>query len=470
MMTNDGGLYVALNPEGDPQGAQVLHPALNLASARLAAGKSDGPTIVDEDVLERYPRGLPVGIPGAPNSLEYFQPSETTASWGVCNATNDDSRLSLTTTEALQTTVVAGAATWSGGDILPEDGEQALVVTTDEGTGEVFLVWGRWKAKLPDDDSRTLAAFGLTGTDLKNAATVSQGVLDMLETRPTLAMPTIPRLGEESSMIPGHHVGDVVVTEGASGQRFHHVVMDDGVQAVSPIIAEILLQHGAALFSASDVGRLSEVPESHTIPVGNYPSVKPLIVHPVAVCGVWEKAVNASKPELHVVVGRRGLPITDEALDNRVELAPSSKGRVAGFYAGPKDRGWFTQTVGASVESVERGQVSYIDSSGIRYDVAATGDERAQTLGALGLTGLPMPIPEPVARMFASGPDLSREAAVVERVRDRGEDAASSPEPEGPETVTVVETVTASPPAGEGEGDEGEPAAPAGDGEPAPGD
>ncbi len=62
LMSKDSGqLYVLLNGQ--------LRPALNLASARLVTGSAAKPNAVKDSVLDDYPRGPQVGIPGAPSSL-----------------------------------------------------------------------------------------------------------------------------------------------------------------------------------------------------------------------------------------------------------------------------------------------------------------------------------------------------------------------------------------------------------------
>src|SRR5436190_23003584 len=57
--SDGGGAYVRIN--------DVLHPALNIASAKLIAGQQV--TTVSSSALRALPRGLPVGIPGAPDAL-----------------------------------------------------------------------------------------------------------------------------------------------------------------------------------------------------------------------------------------------------------------------------------------------------------------------------------------------------------------------------------------------------------------
>ncbi|WP_041318622.1 type VII secretion protein EccB [Mycolicibacter sinensis] len=71
---SSGALYVRV---GD-----VVHPVLNLASARLIAGAAD-PRPVAGDAIGRARRGPPVGIPGAPGVLG--EALAATATWSLCD-------------------------------------------------------------------------------------------------------------------------------------------------------------------------------------------------------------------------------------------------------------------------------------------------------------------------------------------------------------------------------------------------
>ncbi|WP_409367863.1 type VII secretion protein EccB, partial [Mycolicibacterium insubricum] len=54
-------LYVRVNDQ--------LHPVLNLASARLIAGKPVSPKAVNARQLDKFGRGPLIGIPGAPERM-----------------------------------------------------------------------------------------------------------------------------------------------------------------------------------------------------------------------------------------------------------------------------------------------------------------------------------------------------------------------------------------------------------------
>ena len=73
---DSGALYVRV---GDK-----LYPALNLASARLIAGRPDNPHKVRGSQIAQQPHGPLVGIPGAPS--EFSPTTPATSSWLVCDS------------------------------------------------------------------------------------------------------------------------------------------------------------------------------------------------------------------------------------------------------------------------------------------------------------------------------------------------------------------------------------------------
>src|SRR6201997_3267177 len=73
---DSGALYVRV---GDK-----LYPALNLASARLIAGRPDNPHQVRSSQIASMPRGALVGIPGAPS--EFAPTNPASSSWLVCDS------------------------------------------------------------------------------------------------------------------------------------------------------------------------------------------------------------------------------------------------------------------------------------------------------------------------------------------------------------------------------------------------
>lgn len=77
-----------------------IHPALNLASARLIAGQSNTPKLVKADEVAKYPQGPTVGIAGAPSAMPVRSPNMS--AWTVC----DTAPIATPTTSAPATPIV----------------------------------------------------------------------------------------------------------------------------------------------------------------------------------------------------------------------------------------------------------------------------------------------------------------------------------------------------------------------------
>src|SRR6476659_1404306 len=76
MMRDSGALYVRI---GD-----IVHPVLNLASARLIAGTPANPEVVSASAIHNAKRGPLVGIPGAPATIA-APLGEAESGWAVCD-------------------------------------------------------------------------------------------------------------------------------------------------------------------------------------------------------------------------------------------------------------------------------------------------------------------------------------------------------------------------------------------------
>ena len=113
----DGALYVRI---GDR-----LHPALNLASARLAVGKNEAPGRVDRKFLDTVPRGPAVGIIGAPSAIHSGEDPNTSA-WTVCDSTVAPPATASVGATSVSTTVLANDPVL-GPDVSPATEAQALL-------------------------------------------------------------------------------------------------------------------------------------------------------------------------------------------------------------------------------------------------------------------------------------------------------------------------------------------------------
>src|SRR4029077_17263028 len=115
-----GALYVRIN--------NVLHPVLNLTSARLITGSPRNPVFVKPSELATLPRGPLVGIPGAPARTPN-PANDTESQWTVCDHTTPAGNTTVT--------VIAAPPSLSSG-VGPLPTGSALLASFG---GQVFLIY-----------------------------------------------------------------------------------------------------------------------------------------------------------------------------------------------------------------------------------------------------------------------------------------------------------------------------------------
>jgi type VII secretion protein EccB len=429
IQTKAGGMYVAVAPDDpdtgkpDKDADKVLHEVRNLASARLIAGKPDNPTTVGTDDLAAYTRGPQMGIDGAPNNLDTY-PSDRGSYWGLCDWRDTRSNLSLTNSKNLTTTVVAGDL-WSGGNVLSRT--DGLLVRPADEQSTLYLVFGDRKAKIDPDDTAVLDALDIGSEDVGNAQVVSRGVLNSIPASPDMLAPNLNRSGETSTAVPERSVGDVLRTRSADGSDKFYAVLDAGVQSIPQVVADLLVNHGG---SASSADSVSGYPQDDEIDLTAFPNSTPKLHTPASVCMAWKRADGSNTPETRVLYADN-LPVEKAANDQAVTTLPLADGSapVADRVVTRPGRGWLAQVTGNGRSGAdEKGQLMYVSDAGVRYDLGVDKESNSSdsdkggssgvdaTRKALGLTDAPVLIPDGVARMLPKGPDLSREAAMVETV------------------------------------------------------
>lgn len=406
MATQSGGLYVKYEDR--------LHPVTNMASARLITGNPDKASVVKDEALTGFTRGPLMGIPSAPSSMEAWE--DSSASWGVCDWQDTGATLSLTNADTLQTTLVAGRDAWTDADTL-DDGRAVLVRPSDAPT-ELWMLFGDRRAQIGPEDYATHAALGITQADIGNAQVVSRGLLNTIETLPVLTAPDLYRMGETSGAVPQYQIGDVLVTEDVAGLKVYFAVTDVGVQRIPRLVADLLANKGAATANLPSPAAVANLPQAQRIDLDNYPESAPQIVTPASLCYVWSRPQDGGRAATHIVYGDR-IPVTGDVSENVVDLLPSKRGssEFADRYVSRNGKGWYVRVTGNDPDSNQAGQVAYISDSGVRYNIVPDeGVDYAPVVAALGLGNDPLPIPDAIARMYPTGPDLSHRAALVQHV------------------------------------------------------
>ncbi|ARQ69500.1 type VII secretion protein EccB [Streptomyces marincola] len=225
----------------------VVHPALNLASALLVGGGEL--TEVRQATLDEAPRGLPVGIPGAPDALPDAG-ALVTEDWTLC-ATPSETGGSPTRT-ALYLSVPDVAP---GGDA---EGGATVLVEAAEG-GLWLLTEGRRHAVEP----------GIRDLLGLQSVTAVQLPTEFIATVPEGPAITIPEPGAGSGSVPSAQlpfaavVGDLAHTqEGGAGRQFY-LVRPDGLVSVPELVHTLLSAEATDHeISASDAARAPRSDES----------------------------------------------------------------------------------------------------------------------------------------------------------------------------------------------------------------
>ncbi|NNH71924.1 type VII secretion protein EccB [Nocardia uniformis] len=392
-----GAVYVVIDG--------TVHPALNLASARLAAGEAAKPATVKETELAKKPRGQLIGIPGAPASLN-FDDSGRGRTWTVCDALSNDGSRELTTS------VLAGA---------PELGEKASALGSGEallvqGRDATFLVYDNQRARVDTDDRAVADALEIRGLIPRP---ISAGLLNAIpEVLPIVPPPIADVGGVPGYPLGDHRIGDVVQVR---TDDKYYVVLADGLQPVSQLTADIIRNTYRSTSTETVIAQADRTaaPVSSALPVSKYPATAPTIVdgkdQPVD-CLSWQpipvakdKSDGSMRAELTVLTGHT-VPIP-----NNARLVPSAQADGSGpnedyFYMKP-GAGAYVQATGIEPDSQRRDSLFYISDFGVRYGISSL--EAAKALGMDAERVQPEPAPWPIIGLLAPGPALSREAAMV---------------------------------------------------------
>ncbi|MDO3647255.1 type VII secretion protein EccB [Nocardia mangyaensis] len=391
-----GGVYVVLD--------NVVHPALNLASARLAAGEASKAAIVKESELSKKPRGQLIGIPGAPSSLLYDKDGKGRP-WSVCDQLKSDGSTDHTTS------VLAGAPEL-GTKATKLEGDQALLV---QGKDSAYLVYDNKRARVNMDDPAVTQALGIIG---ETPRPISEGLLNAIPEVLPIISPVIANPGGEPPYkVSGHRIGDIVQVFNEPNQNY--VVLQDGLQSVSPLTAQIVRNSNDTTMQGTTIQATERAygGVSNALQVHSYPQHAPQLItakdQPVS-CITWrpiegaaDAADGTARAELSLLSGI-ALPIPDDAKLVALAQADASGPNADSVYIPPAS-GAYLQSTGIEPDSRRKGSLFYVADTGVRF-----GIKNAEAVKALGLEEAKAePAPWPIVGLLAGGPSLGREDAMV---------------------------------------------------------
>jgi type VII secretion protein EccB len=405
----------------------VMHPALNLASARLITGQPDIPKQVPMSEIRKSPVGPVVGILGAPNDLTARAPGDT--GWALCD------QLGSTGSQIIpRTTVLAGLPTfgdWASQMVAPRSALMAY-------GGDAFVVTDGRRSAIDLADKAVTLALGLPVGDL-HLAPMSKALYEALTPATPLRVPDVPNPGGPIGYsAPNLAVvsGSVLRVSDVSGQPEYFVALPAGVQRVPVTAATMILNTGISggqvLTAKSAV--VATLPQAVGFDVSVYPpahvDLVDKAVEPVT-CVAWRKTSGEPRAQVSTISGRRlPIPVGDER--RVIRLVQGGQGSADQVYIGADCANW-VQVTGVEPTSTRAESLWWITDNGVRFGVASGGVIVGnQTRQALGLTDAPTPAPWAVIRWLPAGPALSKHAALSEH-DTLGADQAVVPLPTKPE-------------------------------------
>lgn len=386
----------------------VLHPALNLASARLIVGSPDNPAMVPMGEILKNPIGPMVGILGAPNDLSVRTPGDT--GWAVCD------RLGSSGSQVIpRVTVIDGIATlgdWAHTITAP----QAALMTYG---GAVFVVTDGHRSEIDLADKPVTLALGLPVGDLHPSA-MSRALYEALTPTAPLRVPSVPSPGAPVGYATPSLLlvsGNVIRVADVTGDPEFFVALPAGVQRVPQTVATMIINAGviagAQVITAASAA-VATFPQATGFDVGVYPrgpvQLLDKAVEPVT-CVVWRKRNGETQAEISTVSGRRlPIPVGDE---RRVIALVSSGTEIADEVYVRGDAANFVQVTGIAATSTRGESLWFIGDNGVRYGISTVGNGDEQTLRSLGFKdAASTPAPWAVIRWLPAGPALSKAAAL----------------------------------------------------------
>ncbi|WP_216901185.1 type VII secretion protein EccB [Nocardia alni] len=386
MGKDSGQLFVVVNG--------VLHPALNLASARLIAQSDETPTALADARLTE-PRGPVMGIPGAPAAL-LGSASGGRSQWSVCDA------ISAATGNVVSTVIDGPLRTTSAGRARPLGADESVLVTRDDHT---YLLFDGKRAELDPSDPTLARVMSLS---FHSARPVGAGLLNSATPVPALVPPTIQGLGGPGpGRLASVPVGAVIRVQDVDSDGLY-VVLNDGVQKVSPFAAEVIRtanSEGMGEIPMVTPDRLRGIPVVDKLATDQFPDRVPTILDaqddPVT-CLSWAKNTGDPAATTSLLAGN-ALPLTSTA--EPVTMASTGDHADAAYV--PPGTGEYVQATDIAPTSVARGPLFYITDAGVRYGVPDV-----RTAAVLGLGSTPRPAPWQIVGRLVAGPMLSQAAAL----------------------------------------------------------
>jgi len=371
------------------QGA--LHPTLNFASAKLAAGRPSTQVFrISGNSLGEVPRGNTIGIPGAPDSLPGFK-KRIGLPWTICSEQIADN----SGTPITRVRLAAGRGTTGGHGLTESEG----LLVRDGPDDTTYLVWRGRRHLIQDATNLVPAIFGEV-----RLAQVGSAWINSLPAGNEIRTINVPDRGSPSSQVPQREIGEVLTTETGSGQQ-HYLVFDDGVAAITPLQLAILDTASGLKRETVAVSVINNAPKSSLlVPPANEAGAAPesaptLVAASQQLCAITS---DGRKPPALVVGG------TVEGLDTVAPTASASSDGdlLADGVLVPSGRVAIVRVLASP--TAEAGGYFVVTDTGIKY--AVPGPEVLELLGYPAADAVE--VPTALMLRLPTGPTLNPAEAI----------------------------------------------------------
>ena len=384
----------------------ILHPTLNYASALLILGSAQpASAVVSHVALAGVPRGVPLGIPGVPDPLP-ASGDLLTGVWSLCSRPGSAQSGDPQSTDPLrggsrpaagraESLLVVGAV---------PDGAAAMAghaVLSRDPVGDYHLLWRgrRYPVRSPE------IVFTAMAWRDKPATPVAPALLNALPLGADLAPMPVSGRGHVSAFA-GHLVGEVVKVDSQSGERQFGLVQADGVAAITPVQADLLLADPANRTGAAvtiSQAELTAAPRSASlVPAGDTapPATVPALDAPGehgGLCASYGSYVDDSGvPALTLAAGRPSAPGEIRTANAGVDwvAVPPGRGAIVDARVSPTDPG---------------GLLGVVSDLGVLFPVPST-----TVLATLGYSGVtPHMLPSSLVSLLPRGNALDPDAVTA---------------------------------------------------------
>ena len=382
MARDTGALFVRVD--------DILHPVLNLASARLIARVAADPVAAGEAAIAEAVRGPLMGIPGAPAAIG--DPLRGQA-WTVC----DDHR----------TIVAVGTSPLDDMDTA----RPVLVTPRGESAATTYLMYEGQRAAVDLRSAAVVRALRLEGLV---PVPISRTLLDLVPEVPAIAAPPIAGAGGPGpSGLGGATIGAIVLVQRAdAAERF--VVLRDGLQLVGEVAADLIRYtydgHARALPTVAPAA-IAALPIVGTLPTSTFPTRARTAIGAAdgpAICAQW-RAGGSTRTSSNTVVFVGDSPYRNS--EHLTTLAQADgEGPNVDAVAIPGGASAYIRSATIVGDDGTTGPRFLVTDGGVTFGIH--DDEAAKSLG---LEQLPETAPWPILAHLPRGPELSVEAASVLR-------------------------------------------------------